>query len=186
VDFDDNPPETLSDCTLCGLHWSDCRCTPQVPAQSTREMVGKELTILIDQREQLPLRFDGIRTERCFLPCGDYSLRGLTAEVCIERKSLPDLVHCCGKDRARFVEQVERMRAFRVRSLVLEARHTDVSIGAYRSQISPLSVIGTLIKIAHDYGVQVWFAEDASGAAEIVLRTLMREHKNARKKPPER
>jgi len=143
-------------------------------------MVGKEPTILIDQREQAPLRFKSIKTERCLLTCGDYSLRGLSAEVAIERKSLPDLVACCGKERARFIEQIERMRDFRFRALVVEARYTDVSIGAYRSRINPLSVLGTLIKVAQDLNVPVWLAEDPAGASEIVERMLLREHKKAR------
>lgn len=141
--------------------------------------MSEQVVILIDQREQTPLRFKGIETETCLLPCGDYSLRGLTAEVAIERKSLPDLVACCGKERERFIEQIERMRSYRFRCLVVEARYTEISIGAYRSQMNPLSVIGTLVKVAQDIGVPVWFAEDARGAAELVERMLLREHKRA-------
>ncbi len=170
---------TDDQCERCGLSWPDCRCEPSVPAQSVREMVGKEPLILIDQREQSPLKFKG-ETERVLLPCGDYSLRGLSAEVAIERKSLPDLVACCGQDRARFVEQIQRMRDFRFRALVLETTMTHISIGAYRSEINPLSVLGTLIKIAQEMAVPVWFAEDAQGAAQLVERMLVREHKKAR------
>ena len=169
----------ITDCERCGLGWSFCTCEPAVPAQSTKEMVGRTPTILIDQREQAPLKFKSA-TERVLLPCGDYSLRGLSAEVAIERKSLPDLVMCCGKDRPRFIEQIERMRDFRFRALVLETTMTDVTCGAYRSQINPLSVLGTLVKIAQDIGVPVWFAEDAPGAAQLVERMLVREHRRAR------
>lgn len=173
----------LDPCDLCGLAWPECRCEPKVPAPSLRELVGKEPVILIDQREQAPLRFQA-KTERCLLPVGDYSLRGLTAEVVIERKSLADLVGCCGKERERFLQQIERMRDYRFRALVIEARYTDISIGAYRSQMNPLSVIGTLIKIAHEMGVPVWFQEDPRGAAEMVERMLLREHRVARKARP--
>jgi ERCC4-type nuclease len=145
-----------------------------------REAVGKTPRILIDSREQSPLRFKDIETERCLLPCGDYSIRGLTADVAIERKSLADLTHCCGKDRPRFIEQIERMRSYRFRALVVEARHTDVSIGAFRSNINPKSVVGTLIKIAHELDVPVWYAEDADGASELVQQMLTREHRKAR------
>ena len=169
-------------CDRCGLDWPDCTCAPAAPAQSTRQMVGDEPVILIDQREQTPLRFGkDMKTERLFLPCGDYSLRGLTAEVAIERKSLADLTHCCGKDRARFIEQVERMRSYRFRALVVEARLCEVQIGAYQSRINPASVEGTLVKVAHEYGVPVWMAEDASGAAQLVERMLLREYRHARK-----
>src|SRR6185295_10035684 len=165
-------------CDRCGLHWTECTCPPMVPGPTVREMVGKEPVVLIDQREQAPLRFS-LPTERVLLPCGDYSLRGLSAEVAIERKSLPDLVMCCGKDRARFIEQIERMRSFRFRALVLETTMSHVSIGAYRSQMNPMSVLGTLIKVAQDIGVPVWFAEDPQGAAQLVERMLVREHRRA-------
>lgn len=171
----------LALCELCGLDWKDCRCSPKAPADSVREMVGKEPVILVDQREQAPLRFRNLKSERCLLPCGDYSLRGLTAEIAIERKSLQDLTSCCGGDRERFIEQIERMRTYRFRCLVVEARYTEISIGAYRSRIEPRSVIGTLVKVAQDLSVPVWFAEDAGGASELVERMLVREHKRARK-----
>lgn len=174
----------IAECERCGYIWPACRCEPEAPAQSVREMVGPAPTILIDQREQAPLRFGPeLKVETALLPCGDYSLRGLTAEIAIERKSLADLVHCCGKDRLRFIEQIERMRAYRFRALVVEARLCEVQIGAYRSRMNPDSVVGTLVKIAHDYGVPVWMAEDASGAAMLVERMLLREYKRARKKP---
>jgi ERCC4-type nuclease len=170
-------------CARCGVEWPACECLPSAPAQSTRDMVGPHPTILIDTREQLPLRFGATtRTERVLLPCGDYSLRGLSAEVAIERKSLADLTACCGKERARFIEQVERMRSYRFRALVVEARLCEVQIGAYQSRILPQSVEGTLVKVAHDYGVPVWMAEDAGGAAQLVERMLLREWKKARKR----
>lgn len=170
-------------CSRCGVDWRQCECVPSVPAQSVRQMVGEHPTVLIDQREQQPLRFGPeLRTEVALLPCGDYSLRGLTAEIAIERKSLADLVHCCGKDRPRFIEQIERMRSYRFRALVVEARLCEVQIGAFRSRINPKSVEGTLVKIAHDYGVPVWMAEDAGGAAQLVERMLLREYKRARKR----
>lgn len=174
---------TVTDyCTSCGCVWTDCECTPQVPAQTVKEMVGKVPTILIDTREQAPLRFtECVATERAHLPCGDYSLRGLTAEVAIERKSLSDLVHCCGKDRPRFIKQIERMRSYRFRALVVEARLCEIQIGAYQSRMNPLSVEGTLVKVAHELGVPVWMAEDAQGASELVERMLVREHRIARK-----
>ncbi len=168
-------------CDFCGLVWTECRCEPKVPHESISEMVGPEPVILIDQREQSPLRFRGTRWEKCFLPVGDYSLRGLTAEVVIERKSLSDLVGCCGKERERFIAQVERMRDYRFRALVVEARLTDIQIGAYRSQMNPLSVVGTLVKVAHELNVPVWMAEDDRGATELVERMLLREYKLARK-----
>jgi len=37
------------------------------------------------------------------------------------------------------------------------------------------------VKVAQDIGVPVWLAEDAQGAAQLVERMLLREHRKARK-----
>jgi len=134
--------------------------------------------ILFDQREQAPLRFSSaVTTERVLLPVGDYSLRGASDTVAIERKRNGEIQSCCGVDRPRFIEQMERMRLFPVRHLVIEGSWSEVSLGISRSNISPLSVIGTLVKFASDWNIPVWFAEDASGAALLVERILLREAK---------
>ncbi len=134
--------------------------------------------ILIDTREQAPLRFSSaVTTETVTLTVGDYSLRGASDSVVIERKRNGEIQSCCGVDRPRFIEQMERMRPFPVRHLVIEGSWSEVSLGISRSNISPLSVIGTLVKFASDWNIPVWFAEDAAGAALLVERILLREHK---------
>jgi ERCC4-type nuclease len=134
--------------------------------------------IIWDQREQAPLKFSpAVTSERVLLPVGDYSIRGASDSVTIERKRNGEIQACCGIDRERFIEQMERMRPFPVRHLVIEGTWSEVSLGIARSNINPMSVVGTLIKIASDWNIPVWFAEDASGAALLVERILLREHK---------
>ena len=134
--------------------------------------------ILIDQREQIPLRFSpAVTTESVLLPVGDYSLAGSSERVTVERKRLDELMTCCGKDRPRFIEQIERMRGYEVKHLVIETRFSNIALGITRSQLNPLSAIGTLIKFASDWGLPVWFAEDAAGAALLVERIMLREWK---------
>lgn len=134
--------------------------------------------MLVDQREQAALKFSpAVTSERVLLPVGDYSLRGASDAVTIERKRNGELQSCCGTDRERFIAQIERMREYPVRHLVIEASWTEVSLGISRSNISPLSVIGTLVKFGSDWQIPVWFCEDASGAALLVERILIREWK---------
>lgn len=145
--------------------------------------------ILIDQREQAPLRFsNAVTTETVLLPVADYSLRGASDSVAIERKRNGEIQSCCGIDRERFIAQMERMRPFPVRHLVIEGRWSEVALGISRSNINPLSVIGTLVALASDWNIPVWFAEDAAGAALLVERILLREHKRlgAQRKAAER
>ncbi len=142
--------------------------------------------ILIDQREQSPLKFSpAVTTESVLLPVADYSLRGASDYVAIERKRGGELASCCGIDRPRFVEQMERLALFPVCHLVIEASFSEISLGIYRSNINPLSVLGTLIAYASDKRVPVWFCEDASGAALCVERILMREFKRLQAKKKE-
>ncbi len=134
--------------------------------------------VLIDQREQCALRFSpAVTTERVLLDVGDYSLRGMSDAVTIERKRNGEIQSCAGVDRERFIAQIERMRQYPVRHIVLEASWSEVSLGISRSNINPLSVIGTLVKFASDWNIPCWFCEDAAGAALCVERILVREHK---------
>jgi hypothetical protein len=133
------------------------------------------VTILVDDREQLPLRFSAaVDVETVHLAVGDYSLRGATELVAIERKRLDELATCCGVERERFLEQVARLRGFPVRALVVEADLEGILGRRYASAIHPLSVLGTLIKFASDWQVPVWMAGDAANAALLVERTLLR------------
>ena len=53
-------------------------------------------------REQTPFDLAPMQTKAGTLNVGDYSIAGLESVVAIERKSLPDLVACCGRERERF------------------------------------------------------------------------------------
>jgi ERCC4-type nuclease len=70
----------------------------RIPAQPP----DSAITALIDTREQTPLVLPGIRAKPPTLATGDYSVSGLESVVAIERKSLPDLPSCCGRERERF------------------------------------------------------------------------------------
>jgi DNA excision repair protein ERCC-4 len=81
---------------------------------------------IIDTREQEPLDLAPLRTERGTLPTGDYSLKGLEHVIAIERKSLSDLLGCCGGERERFEKEIQRMLAYPCRVLVVEAHLNDI------------------------------------------------------------
>jgi ERCC4-type nuclease len=145
--------------------------------RAVRELVRP--VVLIDSREQAPLRFSGaVQTEVVTLPAGDYSLRGFTEHVAIERKSAADFVACCGPERERFLEQCQRLARYQVRALVIESTWEALGAGAYRSNMNPRSVTGTLLALMVDYGLPVLLATDSGGAAEAVERMLVRVAKN--------
>lgn len=122
-------------------------------------------TIVIDTREQLPWDFSApavvelLRTElptvRGTLPTGDYSVLGLETKVAIERKSLADFVMCCTQERERFFAEMERMRSYELRAVLIEANQTDVYAHRYRSKVPPSSVLATASTLIVRYGVHV-------------------------------
>jgi len=148
---------------------------PKKPAEKPR--------ILIDQREQAPLTFcDTFTVERVLLPVGDYSLAGATDTVAIERKRNGELQSCCGTDRDRFIAQIERMREYPVRWLVIECTMDDVVLGLNRSAINPMSVLGTIIKFGSDWNIPTMLCGDARNASLFVERIMLREWKRLQEK----
>lgn len=140
-------------------------------ARAHADLRPEDVVALIDTREQLPLRDLDLRTETATLVTGDYSVRGLEHLVCVERKSLEDLAACVGKQRDRFERCIQRMRGYEVRVIVVEASMAAIELKQYRSQVDPMSVIGSIYGwIAK--GITVELAGDRSRAAKAVSRIL--------------
>lgn len=139
--------------------------------------MSEELIILVDDREKCPLEFGDTPTERVRLPVGDYSARGCTDLVAIERKRIDELATCCGRDRERFLEQVDRLRAYPVRALAIEGLLGEINAKLYRSNIRPASVLGTLTKFLVDWHIPVLFCGDRYDTARMVFAVLRRAHR---------
>ncbi|MDF1845163.1 MAG: hypothetical protein P1U77_27445, partial [Rubripirellula sp.] len=105
----------------------------------------ESIVAIVDTREQCPLELPWLQVERGTLATGDYSVRGLEHHVAIERKELSDLVACCGRERERFDREVQRLLAFPVRSLVIEASWDDIEAGEWRSKLTPRQVGSSVI-----------------------------------------
>jgi DNA excision repair protein ERCC-4 len=130
-------------------------------------------TILIDTREQCPLVFlPEIQTEVIGLPAGDYGLKNFSdwsnPAFIIERKSLGDLAGSLGQDRARFMREVEKLRQFGFRALVIEADRAAVELHAYRSQMAPTAILGTLDALSVRAGLHVFWCGTPDAAARQV------------------
>jgi ERCC4-type nuclease len=146
---------------------------------SPRGLMAKvpNFTIIVDSREQKPLRLEYspgkiIHSEVGKLYTGDYSIKGLEDHVCIERKSLPDMMMCIGRERERFDKEIQRMRGFDVKALVVESDWMAIERGAYRSKVRPTSAIGSLMGwIA--MGIPVVMAGNHKRAGVFVARMLV-------------
>ena len=130
--------------------------------------------VLVDTREQNPFelsRFDNwIRGERvATLETGDYSIEGMEHLVCLERKSLPDLVGTLMQNRQRFFRQLERMQAFPHRAIIVEASYEDVKSPysfADAVEAHPNGVSGSLDALEVKFGVPVIYTSRNRALAE--------------------
>jgi ERCC4-type nuclease len=86
------------------------------------------MKILIDTREQTPWYFDEfeVETEVRGLKTGDYSVDGYEEKICVERKSVSDLVGTITRGRDRFQRELGRMQEMDFAAVVIEADWAEV------------------------------------------------------------
>src|SRR5688572_15915541 len=101
------------------------------------EPLIESLTGIIDPREQHRLCLDPLRVELGTLPTGDYSLKGLEHVIAIERKSAEDMLACIGRERERFDREIQRLLAYPVRAIVVEAGWMFFEKGEWRGNVTP-------------------------------------------------
>ena len=131
-----------------------------------------EAAVIVDSREQHPLRFDNLPAKVGTLDTGDYSIDGLTHLVAVERKSLDDLLACIGRERDRFKRELQRLRAYRFRLLVIEADAATLESGDWRSTLKPNHVLGSLAAWTAQYGLPVLLAGSHEVAGRFIERFL--------------
>ena len=132
--------------------------------------------IQIDSREQRPLILEGYPTEVVGLPCGDYGVRGFSdwtnpAFIC-ERKSLGDLVSSLTSGRARFEREIEKLRQFRFRAILIEAVLGEVEYQQYRSVVSPQSIFQSLAAFQVRTNLHIIWCGTPEGAARTLERLV--------------
>jgi len=95
-------------------------------------MIAK-FTVIIDSREQRSWFFEGITkevkgvTHKIEVPTmvrglktGDYSIDGYEDKICVERKSVQDLIGTITRGRDRFQNELERMQAMDFSAVIVE------------------------------------------------------------------
>lgn len=141
--------------------------------RSLGNLAGAEPAVIIDSREQEPLPFRRLKTQRCALITGDYSVVGLESLFAIERKSISDLVGCCvGQNRERFERELHRLRGFRFKRILIVGSETEILKAQYHSNVTPRAVLGTLHAFEVRYDVPVVFCETPEIAGRLIERWL--------------
>lgn len=102
----------------------------------------RDLTIIIDTREQRGYTFEEKNVRRAALPAGDYSVEGYENLIAIERKSLDDWIGTLLHARGRFGRELTKLKSYAFAAVVIEATPEDILRGAYTSQMQPQSLLG--------------------------------------------
>lgn len=150
-----------------------------VRKSSPTEPIVTPFTILVDDREGLPFRFESIKADADQhnrpiavqrklrrLATGDYTLEGFESLVCVERKSIDDLFCTLGQGRERFEEEHRRMADLRTACVVIESPWDQIiNNPPVRSQLSPKTVWRTAVSWSIRYSVP-WYALPSRAAAE--------------------
>lgn len=134
------------------------------------ELKPESVTVICDTREQTALDLTPLKIVRDGLYTGDYAIQG--CDQCrIERKSLPDLVACVGRERERFEREIERLRAFPVAVLLVEATWIEIEMGQWMGKVTPSQVEGSLFGWAAK-GIQVELVGSHERAGRFASKLL--------------
>ena len=138
------------------------------------------MTIIIDTREQTPWEWDDIPTEVSTLKTGDYSIKGFENEISIERKKTIELYTVTGRDRERFVRELERLSTFDYAAIIIEGTLKEACTdGETRgSSVSPLAVVASLASWSVRFGITVWFADNRGSAQKLAQILLEKWYKH--------
>ena len=135
------------------------------------KLTPDDVLAIVDTREQLPLELP-LRTITDTLPTGDYSVSGFEDLICCERKSLPDLIGCMTSGRKRFERELQRMKAYDARCVVVEAHWKQLRDGEYRSRITPEAATHSVVSWISSFAVPFLFVGDRVSAADAVAYFL--------------
>lgn len=138
------------------------------------------MKVVIDTREQAPFAFSGdayrgTEVVTGTLSVGDYSLFGLSDKIAIERKSLPDLVACLGRERERFERELLRARGLDCFAVVVEATWEELARGQYRSKLNPAAACQSVCAFVARWHIPFLFCGSRPGA-EYVCHSLLRQY----------
>ena len=127
--------------------------------------------VVSDTREQTPWNFaPSVPTVSGTLQTGDYSVLGHETEIAIERKSLDDLVGSITWGNVRFQKELERLRAYRLAVVIIEASPADVEAHRYYAKKVQTSEVFAIVAALHvKHGVPFMFGGTRKHAASSAL-----------------
>lgn len=135
-------------------------------------MKNNKFVIVVDTREQKELVFGKFAIEKKCLSAGDYSIQGYEDQITFERKSVQDLVGTLIGGHERFLREMERMRAYKVRYILIE--HSPEVLYTYCArhgwQRKFNTIIQSLLAYACHYQVRVRFCKDREDMTSYIVK----------------
>ena len=131
------------------------------PVKFTYEF-PKGMVLVVDTREQDALFQKppkGLVMVRDTLEVGDYSLRGFEGKVTLERKTISDLLGCLGNDRERFKRELEKMRGFEFKAILVEGEEDNLHQHHDFSLMHPEAIRQSVVSIEIRHGVHFYFGK---------------------------
>ena len=150
--------------------------TARKPPRPALMMPSKTvLHILVDSREKsIPPFPDGVTWERRMLEEGDYATEPLLALARIERKSSSDFAGTITRGRERFERELDRLRSFRHRLILVEGNMAEQLAFGTVSQTNPDSILGSIASFYARWDCPVIFAHDQRGCGRLIAGILRR------------
>jgi len=138
---------------------------------------GCALKIIIDTREQKPLKFNNEQISEIVsqkLDFGDYACvfeDGHMPAVYFERKSISDLFGTMGVGYKRFKKEIIRAQEAKADMfIIVEGSLTQVRKGYKHSKMKGISMVRKLYTLWVRYGIMPIFCIDANEAAEYITQ----------------
>ena len=142
--------------------------------------------VLVDTRERTPWPLRASHPNwvggerRVALKTGDYTVEGMERLLCLERKSLTDLVACTVTCRRRFLTACGRLARFRWKAILIEAALEDIKSGFevsdIPSEVHPNAVCGMLDAVEARFGIPVIYTSTAQALATERAASWLSKH----------
>lgn len=142
-----------------------------------RKVEEEQLNIIKDTREQNGYVFEDHNVIVRKLETGDYSLENFESIITIERKQLFELYGNFGKDRERFLKEIERMRNIPYKFLIIEGNLDKFLEGNKFSKLSTKCLVGSLISLIFKHNIHIVFAGNKELAENITMNILRKAKK---------
>lgn len=142
------------------------------------------MKIVIDTREQLPLKFTHKSITGIMNYCldvGDYGAifsDTYTVPIVFERKSINDLYGTLSQGYERFKKEIERAEKQNLQVIIIvEGSLSRILQGCGYSKRTPASIVYQIFTIWVRYGVQTVFCKDREEIAEYISQFYIAHHK---------